>query len=86
MTGFKAMTRTELLFPDDRYEIFAFAAPSWSKALGEQEGIRGPFNEVIDLQHEFSFGSQPRGHSAQFRSTCWRRHKYWTKVLETFGL
>lgn len=75
-----------LRFPEDRYEIFAFAAPSWSKALGEQENIRGPFTELVDLQAEFSFGSTPTGHSAQFRSTFRRRYPYWDRVLTTFGL
>jgi len=35
----------------------------------------------IDLDNEFSFGGNHKGHSAQFRSTVQKRWSYWTGFL-----
>ena len=82
--------RVRLNFPENRYEIFAHIAPSWSHSLGHQKGVGGPFttSEEVDLSMPpFSYGSSPTvTHSAQFLSTIQRRYLYYDRLLQTFNL
>jgi hypothetical protein len=82
---------TALDFPDDRYEIFSFAAESWSYALGQRGDTAGVFKPIdaVNLNGpplNFDFGEEHKGHSAQFRSTIQKRWKYWTQAMDDMGL
>ncbi len=73
---------TKLNFPDDRFEIFSFAAESHSYATGQQGSTGGMFGAAVNLNDTpFSFGGAHKGHSAQFRSTIQKRWTYWARVL-----
>ena len=74
-----------LSFPNNRFEIFAFAAESRSFATGQQGATGGMFKIVDSVNLNgpgFEFGDKHRGHSAQFRSTIQKRWTYWTKALD----
>jgi Alpha/beta hydrolase of unknown function (DUF900)/Bacterial TSP3 repeat len=77
-----------LLFPDDRYEIFSYAAQSRGYATGQQGATAGMFvpAQSVNLFEQFQFESTHKGHSAQFRSTIQKRWAYWTKVLGDFEI
>ena len=75
-----------LRFPADTREIFSYADEAQSHALGSQTGVGGVFGGQIDLQSKFSFGSQHKYHSGQFRSTNMLRRGYWKQLLESYGL
>lgn len=84
----RLITPTEpLLFPENCYEIFSFAAEAWSKALGAQAGVR---NAVIisdvDLEAQFEFKRKRSDHSAEFQSDIIKRWDYWLTLLDKFGL
>jgi hypothetical protein len=81
-----------LAFPDDRYEIFAYAARSWGFALGQLGNTRGIFTEpnVMDVSLYFltpeliavgSKAEQHKYHSGQFRSSIQKRWSYWDATL-----
>jgi hypothetical protein len=79
----KSPTR-KLNFPNDRFEIFAYAAESRGYATGQQGATGGMFNtsKSVNLNDPmFQFGSAHKGHSAQFRSTIQKRWTYWGKAL-----
>jgi hypothetical protein len=77
----------DLQFPDDRFEIFSFAAESHSFALGAQEGVGGVFTLEVNLNAEpYSYEELHVFHSAQFRSFLARRHHYWKSFLLSSGL
>lgn len=74
---------TNLFFPNDRYRIFAFCGQSWTYALGAQADVNGKFSgNQVDLNAEFQFGREHKGHSAQFRSAYLYQHLFWRKLLE----
>lgn len=78
-----------MMFPNDTYEIYAFAAEARSKALGAQAGIAGPFDSTREVNLRlppYGFTGDPADHSAQFMSSNMRRHTYWTSLLDSFGL
>ena len=76
----------DLQFPDDRFEIFSFAAESRSFALGAQEGVGGVFTSEVNLNVEpFAYGNIHLFHSAQFRSFLANRWRYWDQLMLSFG-
>lgn len=77
-------TISKLLFPDDRYEIFSYAAESRSYATGTEGAAGGKFNvaQSANLRTLFNFEEEHKGHSAQFRSFIQKRWSYWEKALE----
>jgi hypothetical protein len=82
-SGVLALVYTDLLFPNDRFEVFAFAAESSSYATGQQGSTGGMFGAAVDLNASpFSFGSAHKGHSAQFRSSIQKRWLYWMRVID----
>jgi hypothetical protein len=78
-----------LTFPDDTYDIYAYAAEARSEALGRVPDVGGPFDETRQVNLDsiaFGFGGSPSGHSAQFYSTNMQRNLYWATLLERFGI
>jgi hypothetical protein len=78
-----------LTFPNNRFEIFAFAAESRSFATGQQGATGGKFDTAKSVNLNgagFEFGDKHKGHSAQFRSTIQKRWTYWTKALEDMSI
>ena len=73
-----------LIFPNDRFEVFSYAAQSHGYAAGQQGATGGMFNVArsVNLFQAFDFESAHKGHSAQFRSTIQKRWTYWKKALE----
>ena len=74
-----------LSFPENTYEIFAYAAQSHSNTLGAMGITRGCFvdNDAINLQKEpFNYKGTSRDHSAQFRAANPRNSNYWLATLE----
>lgn len=77
-------TEEILKFPDDRHEIFSFAAQAWSFATGAEGATGGMFNigKSINLNGtQYNFGEKHKGHSAQFRSTIQKRWSYWEQAM-----
>lgn len=72
-----------LSFPENTYEIFAYAAQSHSNTLGGMDGIGGCFeNHNINLgERPINFGNLPRSHSGQFKASIQNRHAYWDQIL-----
>jgi len=83
-------TDTLLVFPFDRFEIFARAAEAGSTPLGASvvEGFSTgiEINRNYDLNEGVDFQDGAEDHSAQFRSTIMRRSNYWERLLFDFGL
>jgi Alpha/beta hydrolase of unknown function (DUF900) len=73
-----------LTFPNDRFEVFSYAAQSHGYATGQQGATGGMFDitKSVNLRGEYGFESAHKGHSAQFRSTIQKRWSYWRKALE----
>lgn len=74
----------EFVFPDDRFQIFSFAAESRAYATGQQGDTGGKFdtNQSVNLNESpYNFGGKHKGHSGQFRSTIQKRWTYWAKAL-----
>jgi len=73
-----------LTFPNDRFEVFSYAAQSHGYATGQQGATGGKFNVAfsVNLRGEYGFESAHKGHSAQFRSTIQKRWTYWERALE----
>jgi len=72
-------------FPDDRFEVFSYAAESRGYATGQQGATGGKFDtsKAVNLNSvDYQFGSAHKGHSAQFRSTIQKRWTYWTQALD----
>jgi len=77
-----------LLFPADRYEIFAYCDEARSEAAGAQQNLSGPFN--VSRQLDISTLYSPSGilfgdHDAQFKSYCADTWLFWREVLGTRG-
>lgn len=78
-----------LSFPNDRYDIFSFAAEARSQAVGRVPDVDGPFDptrQVNLLLAPFGFTGTSADHSAQFNATNMQRHFYWETLLSSFGL
>jgi hypothetical protein len=77
----------QLAFPNDRYEIFAWAAESRSYALGSQwvAGTVGEANN-FNLKTSLGYGNEHKFHSGQFRGINMQRGQYWQQLLEDCGL
>lgn len=71
---------TDLYFPDNRYEIFSYAAPSWSHALGT--GAISVMSRNINMATAYSFdpASSHLYHSWQFRETNHVTRFFWNTV------
>lgn len=69
------------VFPEERYDVFSWAAQSHSYATGAEGATGGRFNTQysVNLDKTFEFGKAHKGHSAQFRSTIQKRWSYWVK-------
>jgi len=81
--GFAYMAPPALSFPQERYRIFSYAAPAWSRALGSTS-TGGVFNQnALNLKVSFTFGAEHLWHSAEFRSYNAARYRYWMAVLDT---
>jgi len=78
------LNTTELSFPSDRFEIFAYAAEARSFATGAEGATGGKFDvlDSVNLRTQFSFEKEHKGHSAQFRSYIQKRWTYWKKALD----
>jgi hypothetical protein len=81
---YKTTPPTNLIFPDNRFEIFSYAAESHGFATGQQGTTGGMFDtsKSVNLLQAYSFENTHKGHSAQFRSTIQKRWTYWGKALE----
>ena len=86
--GHSSLFALHLYIPEQRYEIFAYAAPGHSLALGAQKDIGTPFtkSEQINLHQAFGFSDADIDHSAQFEDTFGKRQAYWNQLLVSFGL
>jgi hypothetical protein len=70
---------------NDRYEVMAYAAPSYSTALGATPGI----TNVVNLNLTTVWPPDLTGnnftehfyHSAEFRGDCWQEWNYWNTLL-----
>lgn len=75
-----------LRFPDDRYQVYSYAASAWSLALGSTS-TGGVFNQnAVDLKTTFAFSREHLWHSAEFRSYNAARWPYWAQLLRTVGI
>jgi hypothetical protein len=74
-----------LIFPDDRFGVFAYGAEARSRALGARE-TGGVFTEEVNLKTEFGFTDERIYHSGQFRSFYAQRWQYWYAVLDACQL
>jgi hypothetical protein len=80
---------TILTFPTDTYKIFSFCVEARCFALGAQSNVGGVFqtaNEVNLNANPYSFGSEHKFHSGQFRSTNMKRAVFWNRFLIRAGL
>jgi hypothetical protein len=80
---------TPLHFPTNTYEIFSYADPAWSYALGAQENVGGAFNQNLQLNlftSPYNFGPQHLYHSLQFRSDLANCSSFWDIVLRRIQL
>lgn len=73
-----------LSIPEDRHQIFSFAAQARSQPLGRQGGVMGLFAGQDHSWNEF--GDKHPGHSAQFRSSVAERWNYWERLMISFEL
>ncbi len=73
--------------PQDTYQIFAYCDEARCYALGAQVNVGGVFagNQLDLFASPFSFGSEHKGHSAQFNSDNMQRALFWDLVLGSFG-
>ena len=79
-----------LAFPNDRFEVMAFAAEARAYAIGMYGDTRGVFLEenVFNIQSYFGKSrpqddySEHKYHSGEFRGTNMQRWKYWKAVLD----
>jgi len=75
----------DLLFPNDRFEIFSFAARSYARAIGQYQGTVNGFQEEFDLR-DFGYDGAHYSHSRQFRSNIIDEWAYWKKLMIDCGL
>jgi len=81
-------TQRNLIFEQDRYEIFAFCAESRAKAVGAIGGdnrITG-FNGFNLSDEPLNYDDLHYSHSRQFRSNIIAEWPFWFKVYNDFGL
>jgi len=71
--------------PERTFDVFAFACPARSGALGTQPNVGGPFAEQLDLNGSFAFGGSFNSHNSQFLSNFRTRSPYWEALLLKFG-
>lgn len=79
----------QLYFPTNTYEIFSYITEGRCYAVGQQEGIGqgfDPLREVDLSQSPYSFGTQHKGHSAEFRSDNAQRWQFWDQALKEMDL
>lgn len=81
-TGIFDRENSTLTFPDNRYEVFSWAAQSHSYATGAEGKTDGVFNTQRSYDMTGYFGDLHPGHSAQWRSTIQRRFEYWEIFIE----
>jgi hypothetical protein len=78
---------TDLNFPDDTYEIFAYCDEARCYALGAQGNVGGPFKvgstfQQVELDDPpYNFGTAHKFHSGEFRSDNMQRASFWNQVL-----
>ena len=75
-------------FPEKTHEVYAWAAESWSIALGSgaANGVYGPnAKNNFDLQ-TIGYAGAHKWHSGQFRGNNMERRRYWMQLLDNFGL
>jgi|ERR1700722_780602 len=78
---------TALYFPTNTYQIFAYADPAESYALGAQPNVGGPFlsgtnfNEVELNIAPYNFGKQHLYHSMEFRQDNAQNALFWSKFV-----
>jgi hypothetical protein len=83
---------TTLYFPTNTYEIFAYADPAWSYALGAQASVGGAFKVGITYHQveldiaPYRFDRTHKYHSAQFRSDNMSRATFWNELLVDMNL
>lgn len=82
---------TILTFPTNTYQIFSFADPAWSYALGAQLDVGGSFKKVTDDQIEldaapYNFSTEHIYHSFEFRSDSPSLWPFWSQVLVQMNL
>jgi pimeloyl-ACP methyl ester carboxylesterase len=77
-----------LIFPTNTYEVFAMCAQSYSRALGAQVGVNGPFlSRQINLSASpYNFGSTHIQHDEQFTFDNMTTSAYWQQLLVSFAL
>ncbi len=77
-----------LNFPGDTYAIFSYCDEAQSYALGSQANVNGTFNgNQVELDiSPYSFGTQHKYHSGEFRSDNAQRAAFWNTVLVQMGL
>lgn len=88
LVGFQKLTLLggkTLLFPDDRFEIFSYAAEAKSKALGVMP-TGGVFTSFTNLQSNQQYGPEHIYHSGQFRASMATRYRYWQGVMTAADL
>ena len=76
-------------FDPDRYETFAYASESRTRALGAQSvsGVfAGTLNSQVNMNEQFGFTRAQWDHSAQFNGTNMVRRLYWNEILVRMGL
>jgi hypothetical protein len=78
--------RHVLSWPQDRWEIFAHAAPAHSGALGADGGVGNVVFLSENLALTSGFTADSRHHSGQFRSFLAQRRPYWLLLLQRFDL
>ena len=78
---------TQLYFPANTYEIFAFCDPAPSYALGAQANVGGAF-KILGVSQEveldvapYNFTDKHKYHSGEFRSDNAQRWQFWNTVL-----
>lgn len=77
--------QTILRFPENRYEIFSYAAVSVADALGKVGTTGGKFSQSLDVAPLLVYDTHPEAHkyhSGQFRSTIQKRWTYWNLALD----
>ncbi len=73
------------IFPDERYDVFSWAAQSHSYATGAEGATAGVFEQTKSVNLNvglYPFGIAHKGHSGQFRSTIQKRWLYWIRFAQ----
>jgi hypothetical protein len=76
---------------NNRYEVMAYAAPSYSTALGATPNVLN-ISENVDLTTVWPADTSGHNygdhfwHSAEFRGDCWQEWNYWNTLLRSATL